>query len=260
MIAEPTVEVSDVSYEIGGKALVDSVSLVVGAGEFVGIIGPNGAGKSTLLSLIGGRLRQSDGRVYLLGESVERSSPVELALKRSMLSRPMMSPVAFTVRTVVESGRNPHRRTPGNTREHDERAVDSAMSITRVSHMASRAYGTLSSGEQARVQVARILVQDTPIALLDEPTASLDIAHTERVLSVLASGLTEEHTTICVLHDLNAAAHYADRLVLMSEGRVVADGSPAEVVDAALLTSVYGVPMIVSEHPTRSSPLVLPAG
>lgn len=257
-MAEPTVEVAGVSYEIYGKSLVDSVSLVVRPGEFVGIIGPNGAGKSTLLSLIGGRLRPSNGEVHLMGEPVKRAAPVELALKRSMLSRPMMSPVAFTVRTVVESGRNPHRRTPGNTRAHDEQAVESAMSITRVDHMASRAYGTLSSGEQARVQVARILAQDTPIALLDEPTASLDMAHTELVLSVLARGLTDEHTTICVLHDLNAAAHYADRLVLMSNSVVVADGPPAEVVDASLLSSVYGVPVIVTQHPTRNAPLVLP--
>jgi iron complex transport system ATP-binding protein len=258
-MAEPTIEATDISYEIEGKVLVDSVSISVRPGEFVGIIGPNGAGKSTLLSMIGGRLRPSVGTVSLMGESVKGASPIELALRRSMLSRPMMSPVTYTVQTVVESGRNPYRRVSGNTRALDERAVESAMSITRVDHMAARAYGTLSSGEQARVQVARILAQDTPIALLDEPTASLDIAHTELVLSVLARGLTEDHTTICVLHDLNAAAHYADRLVLMSKGLVVADGSPAEVIDPNLLGSVYGIPMIVTEHPTRKSPLVLPS-
>lgn len=258
-MGEPTIQVTEVSYEIAGQVLVDRVSLSVRPGEFVGVIGPNGAGKSTLLSLIGGRLRPTEGAVSLLGETVEGASPVELALRRSMLSRPMMSPVAYTVRTVVESGRNPHRTSPGNTRELDIRAVENAMSVTRVDHLASRAYGTLSSGEQARVQVARILAQDTPIALLDEPTASLDIAHTELVLSVLARGLTEDHTTICVLHDLNAAAHYADRLVLISEGLVVADGPPTEVIDPDLLGSVYGLPMIVTEHPTRGSPLVLPS-
>lgn len=258
-MTEPTVQVAEVTFEVGGTALIESLSLTVDAGEFVGVIGPNGAGKSTLLSVIGGRLRPSAGAVSLLGEHIERASPVELALKRSLLSRPVMSPVAYTVRTVVESGRHPHFRSPGNTRRHDEVAVESAMGVTDVVDMAGRAYATLSSGEQARVQVARILAQDAPIALLDEPTASLDIAHTERVLSVLSRGLTDDHTTICVLHDLNAAAHYADRLVLMSEGRVVSDGPPSEVLDPDVLSSVYGIPMTLTKHPTRRTPLVLPS-
>ena len=253
------IELTGVSFEVAGEVLVKGVSLAVERGEFVGVIGPNGAGKTTLLNLIGGRLSATTGTVSLLNESIKDSSPMELALKRSMISRPMMAPVAYTVRTVVEAGRSPHRRTPGNTSAKDSYAVDRAMSITRVDGMSSRSYGTLSSGEQARVQIARVLAQDSPIALLDEPTASLDLANTELILSVLTEGLDEHHTTICVLHDLNAAAYYADRLVLMSQGEVAADGPPRAVLESQLLSQVYGIAMTVIDHPTRGSPLVLPA-
>lgn len=253
------VEVEELTYAVEGVELVRSISLAVGRGEFVGVIGPNGAGKSTLLSLVGGRLKPTRGSVSLLGDDIEGSSPVELALRRSMISRPMMAPVAYTVRTVVEAGRNPHRRMPGNTASTDSAAVDRAMRVTRVDHLASRAYGTLSSGEQARVQIARILAQDSPVALLDEPTASLDLANTEMILSVLTEGLETDHTTICVLHDLNAAAYYANRLLLVSRGEVVADGAPRKVLEPSLLSEVYGTAMTVIDHPTRGSPLVLPA-
>lgn len=249
---------SGVSFEVSGKELVKSVSLRVSQGEFVGLIGPNGAGKTTLLNLVGGRLSTTAGSVDLLGEDIRGSSPMELALKRSMISRPMMAPVAYTVRTVVEAGRNPHRRTPGNSAAKDSDAVDRAMTITRVDGMSSRPYGTLSSGEQARAQIARILAQEAPVALLDEPTASLDLANTELILSVLTEGLDEHHTTVCVLHDLNAASYYADRLILMFRGEVVADGPPRAVLQPQLLSEVYGIAMTVIDHPTRGSPLVLP--
>lgn len=258
-MVDTPVELADVTYAVAGTELVRSISLTVGQGEFVGVIGPNGAGKSTLLNLVGGRLSPTSGSVTLVGEETKGSSPVELALRRSMISRPMMAPVAYTVRTVVEAGRNPHRRIPGNTSATDSEAVERAMWVTRVDLMATRAYGTLSSGEQARVQIARILAQDAPVALLDEPTASLDLANTELILSVLTEGLTADHTTICVLHDLNAAAYYADRLLLMSRGEVVADGPPREVLDPQLLSDVYGIAMTVIDHPKRGSPLVLPA-
>ena len=257
-MGDTPVRLTDVTYAVAGTELVRSISLAVGTGEFVGVIGPNGAGKSTLLNLIGGRLLPTLGSVTLASEETRGASPVELALRRSMISRPMMAPVAYTVRTVVEAGRNPYRRIPGNTSVTDSEAVDRAMSVTRVDRMATRAYGTLSSGEQARVQIARILAQDSPVALLDEPTASLDLANTELILSVLTEGLSAKHTTICVLHDLNAAAHYADRLLLMSRGEVVADGPPRAVLDPQLLSEVYGIAMTVIDHPTRGSPLVLP--
>lgn len=254
---EPSVHLEGVSYLIGSKVLVTGIDLQAGSGEFIGLIGPNGAGKSTLLSLIGGRLMPSSGEVKLLGASTAGRSPIELAVSRSMLSQPMMGQVPFTVRTVVESGRNPHRRAEGNRAEADEEAVASAMKATHTTGMGGRAYATLSTGEQARVQVARILAHDAPVALLDEPTASLDIANTETILSTLTEGHGARHTTICVLHDLNAASYYADRLILLSDGRIVADGTPEDVLTTDLLSEVYGQPMRVVSHPFRDCPLVL---
>lgn len=258
-MAEARVELLDVSYDVNGKTLVSDISFSVGKGEFIGVIGPNGAGKSTLLRLIGGMLRPTSGTAKLMGRDTRGATPIELATLRSMMSGTIGEDVAYTARTVVETGRNPHRRRPGNSKDLDDSAVQKAMTVTQTSDMATRAYRTLSTGEQARVQIARILAQDAPVALLDEPTASLDIANTELTLATLSDGLTSDHTTICVFHDLSAAAFYTDRLALMSQGEVVADGAPSAVLDAELLSHIYRIPMIVVEHPSRRSPLVLPA-
>jgi iron complex transport system ATP-binding protein len=154
-------------------------------------------------------------------------------------------------------GRFPHRRDPANTPERDEQAINDAMNRTGIDELADREYPTLSGGEMTRVFLAQVLAQDTPVIFLDEPTTALDVGYGEKVMSDIASLTGNWRAVVAVLHDLNAAARYANRVVLMDKGVVVADGAPEDVFDAALLTDVYQHPMSVHEHPTTGEILVL---
>jgi iron complex transport system ATP-binding protein len=256
-VPEERIAVKGLTHVIGDASLLDSIDLSVAGGEFVGVLGPNGAGKSTLLSAIAGELRPTSGSVDLMGSRVTSLSSGELARVRSMLGSNPPVDIPFAARTVVEAGRNPYRGTAEGTADRDSQMVESAMARADVGSLAERSFATLSSGEQARVMIARILAQDTPVALLDEPTAALDAASGERALRSLSSDRGSDTTILCVLHDLNQAAFHCSRLLLMDKGRLVSDGAPWDVLDEDLLTSVYSQPMRVVEHPFRDCPLVL---
>lgn len=246
-------------YRVGPATLVAEVDLTAEGGELVGVVGPNGAGKSTLLRLIGGDLSPWTGSVALAGESLTDLPPDELALMRSVFSDTGSHDIPFTVRAVVALGRHPHRRNAANTHALDDAAVASALARTDTAHLANRTFSTLSSGERTRVSLSRVLAQETPIVLLNEPTVGLDVAHRERVMAEFRRVAASDKAVVAVLHDLNAAAHYADRLLLIASGHVVAEGTPQEVLDASLLSEVYDQPMAVVPHPFRDCPLVLPS-
>lgn len=256
-MSEIRLAVRGVRFDVGPTRLLDDVSFSSSNGEFVGLIGPNGAGKSTLLGVIGGQLRPDGGEVELLGTSIAGIHSRELATMRSMLGANPPSDIPFVARTVVEAGRYPFRGLPDNTAEEDERLVERAMEIADVARLASRTFRTLSSGEQARVMIARVLAQASPIALLDEPTASLDAANGEKALRALSHDPESDATVICVLHDLNQAAFHCDRLLLMHRGRLLRHGTPSEVLESDVLSEVYGQQIRVVDHPFRNCPLVL---
>ncbi len=256
---EVLLEATDVSYRTGGVKLVEGVDFEAAAGELVAVLGPNGAGKSTLMRLLAGDLLPSSGNVTISGRSTSEWTHADFALLRAVLSDHIPVDIPFTVRSVVSMGRFPHRRDPDNTAAKDDAAVLDSMRRTDTERFAGRAFSTLSSGERLRVFLARVLAQDAPIVLLDEPTASLDVANREHILSEAARLTTRGRAVVIVLHDLNAAAFYADRLVLMAGGTIRAIGPPREVLLASLLTDVYGQPMRVIDHPFRDCPLVLVA-
>jgi iron complex transport system ATP-binding protein len=256
-MSENLLAVRGVSYEIGDTVLVNNVDLLVAAGEFVAIVGPNGAGKSTLHRLGTGELAPTGGMVELAGNDVRGIPAHELALIRAAFSQPVPTEIPFVAASIVGMGRFPHRRDPDNTPQRDATAISDAMNRTRTTELADRAYPTLSGGEMTRVFLAQVLAQDTPVILLDEPTTALDVGHGEKVMIDIASLAGDRRAVVAVLHDLNAAARYADRVVLMDRGQVVADGLPEEVFDAALLTEVYQHPMSVVEHPLTGEILVL---
>ena len=156
-------------------------------------------------------------------------------------------------------GRYPHRRDTANTAAADERAIGIAMSRTATIDFADRVFATLSGGEQARVSLARVFAQETPVVLLDEPTAALDVAHEERVMQELTARAASGSAVVAVLHDLNTAARYASRIVAMARGTIRAQGSASEVLNDELLTEIYEQPMRVVPHPFRDCPLVLVA-
>ena len=185
-----------------------------------------------------------------------RATPLELAQVRAYLSPKGVSENPFAVRDTVAMGRHPHRRAMIDPNQHDA-IVDSAMAQTDVLHLASRVMSSLSSGEQQRVGLARVIAQETPVLLLDEPTSALDIGHQETVMGALRSLAGAGTAIIVILHDINLAAAHSDRLMLLSAGRAVARGTPAEVLTSERLSSVYRQPVKVVDHPHRDCPLVL---
>jgi len=232
----------------GGRTLLDRVSLGVAPGEVLALVGPNGAGKSTLLRALAGALRPAGGDVALAGKALRDWSPRALAQRRAVVSQRVALGFPMTVAAVVALGRLPWHATPGAAR--DAAAVQAAMRTAGIAHLSQRAYGTLSGGEQQRVQVARALAQidgaaSPAVLLLDEPTASLDVAHGAALLHT-ARGLARAGTAVViVLHDLNEAAFVADRVALLAAGCLVRVGTPHEVLAPAPLAAVYGLPFRV---------------
>jgi iron complex transport system ATP-binding protein len=245
------------SLRVAGATLVDDVTLAVSGGELVGVTGPNGAGKTSLLRVLAGEVAPSAGRVTLGGVPLASMRPLELAGRRALLPQHTLLQFAFRALDVVLMGRYPHRH---SSVEEDMSVARLAMEETDTSHLAARLYPTLSGGEQTRVSFARVLAQETPVVMLDEPTVSLDLRHQELVMGVLRSLAGEGAAIVSVLHDLNLAARYADRVALMDRGRLAALAPTREVLRADLLSEVYRYPVAVVAHPFLDCPLVLPVG
>lgn len=254
---DPIVVADSVTYSVGSADLIRGINFEGRPGELVALAGPNGAGKSTMLRLLAGDIEPVSGSIKVGALDTADAHAADLAKVRSMMRQGRRSDVPFTVAAVVEMGRFPHRSDPDITKEADEEAIADAMKRVDVSHLAGRIFATLSGGEKTRVVMAQIIAQEAPVVLLDEPTTALDIAHGERTLEVIRSMADEGKSVVAVLHDLNAAAHFADRIVLLMDGRVRATGTPEEVLRPNLLAEIYGQPMIVIDHPTRACPLVL---
>ncbi|MCC6731202.1 MAG: heme ABC transporter ATP-binding protein [Chthonomonadales bacterium] len=241
----------------GAEPVLGGVSLRLEPGELVGLVGPNGAGKSTLLRALTGALRPSSGTVRIGEHPIETLGSRDVARLVAVVPQTEPRLFDFTVREMVLMGRNPHRRRGGDT-EEDYAAVARALAAADILHIADRPVTALSGGEHRRVLIARALAQATPIVLLDEPTAHLDLVHQVDLLSVLRRLVDTEGTAVlAALHDLNLAADYCDRLLLIAHGRIAADGRPEEVLTPALLEASYGAPVQVLRSPVSGRPLVL---
>jgi iron complex transport system ATP-binding protein len=240
-----------VTARLGRRAVLHEVSLAVAPGELVALVGPNGAGKSTALALLAGDLRPVSGVASLDGRGIAAWPARELALRRAVLPQHSGLLFDFTVADVVALGRAPHagRATAGE----DAAAVRGALAAAELLALADRRYTALSGGERARVHLARSLAQ-----IWDEPTAALDLAHQQQALAVARAQARGGAGVLAVLHDLTLAAQHADRLVLLAEGRVVAEGAAAAVLTSANIRRAYGLEVVVCPHPTEGHPVVLP--
>jgi iron complex transport system ATP-binding protein len=243
--------VDRVSLVIRTKTLLDDISLTVESGEVLVLVGPNGAGKSSLLRVMAGDLVPTSGAARLDGKPIDRIHPRELALRRAVLPQQTVLQFAFTAREVVEMGR-------GERKIDDDAIITESLTRTDMLHLAGRTFPSLSGGEQARVTLSRVLAQETPILLLDEPTASLDLHHQQLVMDVARELAASGASVVTILHDLNLAAAYADRIGLLKEGRLVALGKPWETFRADILSDVFSCEIAVARHPTRDCPLVIP--
>lgn len=247
------IEVDHISLTLGGKPILRNVSLVCPQSSVTALIGPNGAGKSTLLNVMAGDYAHADGVVRIGGHSIAGLGARALAAVRAVMPQDHVLRYAYTVEQVVHMGRAMRDLPPGQ----DEAAVSQAMRIAEVNHLASRDGTSLSGGEQARATFARTLAQETPVLLLDEPTAALDLRHQERVLAHAGELARRGCAVVVVLHDLNLASAHADQLVLLADGRVARQGPATQVLRKDILRRVYQQPMCIVQHPRRGCPIVL---
>jgi iron complex transport system ATP-binding protein len=241
-----------------GRALLESVALQSREGEMLVVLGPNGAGKSTLMRHLCGEWRPTSGSVRLQGRPLEELSHAERALRMAVMSQHTRLEFPYPVRDVVGWGRLPH----ATGHEHDQCIVEACMVFADISHLADEPWTHLSGGERQRVQWARVLAQvwDRPNAalLLDEPTSALDLSHQHQLLAALRDRIrSQQQTVIMTLHDLNLAARYADRILLMQCGRVVAFGETAGILSPSLIRQVFGMEVRVIPHPHDDHPLVV---
>ncbi|UNO42392.1 heme ABC transporter ATP-binding protein [Streptomyces sp. MST-110588] len=250
------VSAAGLEVRLGDRTVLDGVELEVRTGEVLALVGPNGAGKSTLLAALAADLPAAAGEVRLDGRPVTDWRAPELARRRAVLPQSAAFSFPFTVEEVVRMGRAPWAGT--GRAAQDDRAVAAAMAATEVDGFARRPLPALSGGERARVALARVLAQQVPLLLLDEPTAALDLRHQELVLRVCRERAAAGDAVVIVLHDLGLAAAYADRVAVLHDGRPAALGPPAEVFGEKLLTRVYRQPVEVVGHPRTGVPLVLP--
>ncbi|MCC4908522.1 heme ABC transporter ATP-binding protein [Microbacterium sp. cx-59] len=247
---------SGVGYRVGGATILEDVTLEVAYGRVLALVGPNGAGKSSLLGILTGDASRSSGTVTLDGRPIEGFRARELSRIRSVLLQTNQVSFGYTAAEVVEMGRTPW--VGSETAEPDDVAIPRALERADVAHLASRVFSSLSGGERARVSLARVLAQDTPIVLLDEPTAALDLRHQEDVLRIARDLAAQGRAIVVVLHDLSLAAAYADDIAILHEGRMQAMGAPSDVLTAERIERVYGTPVRVLDDPDTGRPVILP--
>ncbi len=253
-----------VGVAYGRAKPVDDVSLALAAGELLVVVGPNGAGKTTLMKLLTGEVAPSEGQVILDGESLARIPAWRLASKRAVMAQVTRLAFPFTVAEVVRIGIDSVGR--ALTRADRERTIGEALRAADIGHLTGRSYQTLSGGEQQRVQFARTFAQlnagqrssDRQVLFLDEPVANLDLAHQIALMESAATLAREGVAVIAVLHDLNLAATFADRILVMHRGRAHALGKPAEVVTRANVELIFGVDICREDSTAGGLPVVLP--
>jgi iron complex transport system ATP-binding protein len=248
--------IDNLSVDLGRRRVVDGVSARFHRGEIVGIIGPNGAGKSTLVRAMLGLVPASGGSVQLDGTDISRLSPRDMAKKLAYLPQGQTLHWPLAVERLVALGRLPHLAPLSRIGPEDRAAVAEAMARADVGHLSGRIATELSGGERARVMLARALAVEAAGLVVDEPLAALDPGHQIDVMELLIREARGGALIVVVLHDLSMAARYCDRLMLMDTGRIVAEGSPAEVLTAERLRAVYGITAMVDL--TGETPLVVP--
>ena len=238
--------VRGIGWSVGGKKIVDAVTLSVDRGELVGVIGPNGAGKTTLLRLVTGLLTPAAGEVWIAGRKLESMGPRDRARSVAFMSQELAQAFPFTVMQILLMGRYPHLgRFERETTDDLERARR-MLSYVGLSGFEDRPFGGLSGGERQLVLFAKALVQETDLLVLDEPSSNLDIRHQDRIFSMTQEIARENRGVLTSVHNLSVAAQYCTRLVLLEKGTVAADGRPEEVLVAGTLDRVYGVRTLVS--------------
>lgn len=253
-----TLRLDKVSLGYGKRTVLDDITLEAKPGEMLGIIGPNGSGKSTLIRGITRLISPSSGQIFVNGQNIASMSRRDLARLVAAAPQNAVLPEAFTAFEVVLMGRTPHLGLFRYEGEKDLAIVRRAMTATQTTAFAERRVGELSGGERQRLTIARALAQEPKILLLDEPTAHLDINYQIETLELVRRlCLEQELIVVTALHDLNLAAQYCDRLVMLSDGKIYCHGVPKVVISSQIIREVYGAEVCVYPHPVNDLPATL---
>ncbi len=261
-----SIKAENVKVEIGRKTLLEDVSFAANPGEIIAVLGPNGAGKSTLLKVLTGEIKPQKGEISFGDKNLNDWGFNELAKIRGVLPQSFALNFPFTVSEVALLGRTPHIKYSESKRDHE--IALSALKTVEADAFADRFYPTLSGGERQRVQLARVLAQiwekpenDLRYLLLDEPTASLDLAHQHLTLQTARNFAGNQTVVIAVLHDLNLAAQYADKILILQNGRKIAFDKPKNVLNSGLIGEVFGIEVYITKHAKfYDVPLIVPIG
>jgi iron complex transport system ATP-binding protein len=254
-------EVNNINVAYDRYPALNQISLSVNAGEILAVIGPNGAGKSTMLRAVCGIQPIQSGTISIAGTNISRLSTVERARRLAMVPQARDLPSSFTVYQTVLLGRTPYLGWLGRANSIDHQQTKLALERTQLIELADRLIYELSGGEQQRVLLARALAQTTSVLLLDEPTTFLDLHHQSSFLNLVRQLTIQDRLAVMmVMHDLNLASLCADKIALLADGRLIANGTPTEVLTEENLAVVYEVPVQVIPHPQYDSPLILPDG
>ncbi len=252
------IRVDNLRMTLHGSRILDQVSFELAEGGMYGIIGPNGAGKSTLLAALSGVVAYDSGTVHLRGKAVGSYGRKELARWLAVLQQEGLPSTSFTVREIVAMGRFPHQNWLGHEERDSESLIDQVLAAHHLEGLAARRLSELSGGERQRVALAKVMVQEPELIMLDEPTTYLDVGYQVQLLDTVRKWQrTQGKTVLAVLHDLNLAAQYCDRLIVLKDGRIAAIGTPAEVLTEAMILEVYGTAPVVLPHPESGVPQIL---
>lgn len=252
------INLKQVSFSYGDTPVLHHIDLLVQEGEMVALLGPNGSGKTTLIKLLSGVLRPTAGDIHLDGSVLSRMKRRQVAQRVAVVPQQFSMPFAFTVREVVLLGRTPFLSLFSDEGEQDHRVVQQAIERIGIAALKERFFNELSGGERQKAILAMALAQEPKILLLDEPTAHLDINHQVEILDLVKSLNREQGVTVIgAMHDLNLAALYFDRLLLLKEGRIFADGTPEKLLTVETIEEVFAASVHVTQHPLTKSPHVV---
>ena len=259
MVTPSTLKIQNISFQYPGNRILNQVDFEVQAGEIFGIIGPNGSGKTTLLRNINGLLSPLKGEILIEGKNIHRLSIQQRARLIASVPQAKELPANFTAWDVVLLGRTPYLQWSGTPTDKDKQLTQEAMQATNTWQLRERFINELSGGEQQRLLLARAITQATPILLLDEPITHLDLKHQVSILKQIQQLVQEKHLAVIItLHDLNWAAQFCHRIGVLSQGELIAQGEPQQVLEEDLLSRVYQTPVKIMPYPGNGKPLVLP--
>jgi iron complex transport system ATP-binding protein len=250
----------NITIKYDDQVVSQDLSVKIPHGSFTAIIGPNACGKSTLLRALSKLIKPAKGQVILDGKKITTYKSLEVARKIGLLPQSSTAPDGITVANLIAHGRYPYQTFMKQWSDADERIVWSAMQLTNTTELSHRLVDELSGGQRQRVWIAMVLAQQTPLLLLDEPTTFLDIAHQIELLELFKDLNKQGNTLVAVLHDLNHAARYANHLIAMKDGQIVAQGAPREIVTEQLVEEVFGLKCMIIEDPISFTPLIVPLG